>query len=108
MQGRPLSKLLKGEINTHRNSIYSEFYNSNFQYSPPPWATMVRTERYKLSIYHSLGGWGELYDLEKDPWEFENLWDNRSARGLKAEMQALMIARMSETVDPDPMQKCNW
>jgi arylsulfatase A-like enzyme len=69
---------------------------------------MVRTERYKLSIYHSLGGWGELYDLEKDPWEFENLWDNRSARGLKAEMQALMIARMSETVDPDPMQKCNW
>jgi arylsulfatase len=108
MQGRPLTKLLRGETITHRTSIYSEFYNSNFQYSPPPWATMVRTERYKLSVYHSLGGWGELYDLKKDPSEFDNLWDNRSARNVKAEMQALMIARMSETVDPHPMQECNW
>ncbi|HXE10877.1 MAG TPA: sulfatase-like hydrolase/transferase [Bryobacteraceae bacterium] len=108
MQGRPLTNLLKGETSTHRGSIYSEFYNSNFQYSPPPWATMVRTERYKLSVYHSLGGWGELYDLKKDPSEFDNLWDNRSAGNIKAEMQALMIARMSETVDPHPMQECNW
>ena len=108
MQGRPLTKLLRGETNAHRTSVYSEFYNANFQYSPPPWATMVRTERYKLSVYHSLGGWGELYDLQKDPFEFDNLWSNASARGIKEQMQALMIARMSETVDPHPMQECNW
>ncbi len=108
MQGRPLTKLLKGETDSHRASIYSEFYNSNFEYSPPPWATMVRTERYKLVVYHSLGGWGELYDLEKDPWEFSNLWDDGNARGLREQMQALMIARMSETVDPYPLQECSW
>jgi len=108
MQGRPLTKLLKGETSVHRGSQYSEFYNSNFQYSPPPWATMVRTERYKLTVYHSLGGWGELYDLQKDPSEFNNLWDDRSAGGIKGEMHALMVARMSETVDPHPMQECNW
>ncbi len=108
MQGRPLTKLLKGETDEHRTSVYSEFYNSNFSYSPPPWTTMVRTKRYKLTVYHSLGGWGELYDLEKDPSEFENLWEEPRARGVKAEMHALLVARMSETVDPHPMQECNW
>ncbi|MGH9438352.1 MAG: sulfatase family protein [Terriglobia bacterium] len=108
MQGKPLTKLLRGQADTHRTSVYSEFYNSNFHYHPPPWATMVRTERYKLSVYHSLGGWGELYDLKKDPWEFENLWDHRSAQSIKHELQALMVARMSETVDPHPLQECSW
>lgn len=108
MQGRSLTRLLKGETTLHRDSVYSEFYNSNFVYSPPPWATMVRTRRYKLSVYHSLDGWGELYDLEKDPWEFENLWDDPGARGIREEMQALLISRMSETVDPLPIQHCSW
>jgi len=34
---------------------------------------MYRNERYKLVIYHG-HGLGELYDLEEDPGEFENLW----------------------------------
>ena len=108
MQGRSLTKLLTGESDAHRSSVYSEFYNANFEYDPPPWATMVRTERYKMFVYHSLGGWGEMYDLEKDPWEFRNLWDERGARSIKQELQALLIARMSETVDPDPLQRCSW
>jgi arylsulfatase len=108
MQGKTLTKLLKGETDTHRTSAYSEFYNSNFNYDPPPWATMVRTERYKLFVYHSLGGWGELYDLRNDPWEFENLWGNPNARSIREELQALLIARMSETVDPLPLQRCSF
>lgn len=108
MQGKSLTKLLTGQTDAHRSSVYSEFYNANFEYDPPPWATMVRTERYKMFIYHSLGGWGEMYDLEKDPWEFRNLWDERGVRNIKQELQALLIARMSETVDPHPLQRCSW
>ena len=37
------------------------------------YATMFRDERYKLVVYHTHDK-GELYDLENDPWEFENLW----------------------------------
>ena len=34
---------------------------------------MYRTERYKLVVYHDHNV-GELYDLQEDPWEFNDLW----------------------------------
>ena len=48
-------------------------------------AASVRTERHKLSYYHNLGT-GELYDLQKDPGEVQNLWASASAKDVRAEM----------------------
>jgi uncharacterized sulfatase len=36
---------------------------------------MHRTGRYKLVLYHSLNK-GELFDLDLDPREHRNLWNN--------------------------------
>ena len=36
---------------------------------------MYRTGRYKLVVYHR-DELGELFDLENDPHEFDNLWDH--------------------------------
>ena len=36
---------------------------------------MYRDTRYKLVVYHSQG-LGELYDLEEDPWEYRDLWND--------------------------------
>ena len=39
------------------------------------YATMIRTRRFKLVNYHGLDC-GELFDLETDPNEFDNLWND--------------------------------
>lgn len=46
---------------------------------------MHRDERYKLVVYHG-HGLGELYDLQEDPWEFHNLWDDPGWGALKHEL----------------------
>jgi hypothetical protein len=107
MQGRSLTSLLTGRTTRHRDSVYCEFFNSGFLYNPPPMALCVRTEGHKLSYYQSLNT-GELYDLEKDPAETNNLWDSSSARALREEMMRLMLSRMVRTVDPIPERNCPW
>jgi arylsulfatase len=70
-------------------------------------ATSIRTSKAKMTVYHSLNS-GELYDLEKDPGEVRNLWDDPNARGAKEELSAKLIARMAETIDPLPVRRSGW
>jgi len=79
MQGRSLLPLLNGAVTTHRQFVRSEYYHTLM---PSPangfegsYGTMLRTDRYKLAVYHG-HGWGELFDLQADPDEFENRWDD--------------------------------
>ena len=70
-----------------------------------PGSVHLRTyidERYKLTVYHSRE-YGELFDLEADPREIDNLWDNPAAQDLKGElMQHLVFAEMAKDSLPMP------
>ena len=46
---------------------------------------MLRDARFKLVMYHGIG-LGELYDLDQDPGEFDNLWDDQDHSELKQQM----------------------
>lgn len=107
MQGRSLTGLLTGKTTTHRDSVYSEHFDSSFLYDPPPMAASIRTARYKLSYYHNLG-MGELYDLQKDPGEVKNLWASAQNKDIRQEMMEKLMGRMVETVDPLPERKTPW
>jgi arylsulfatase len=109
VQGRSLWPILKGEADLahHRDDVYCEYYNANQRYEVPAHVTMVRTDRYKLSVAHGQGT-GELYDLDEDPNETYNRWDDPAYREIKDEMMLRLCDRMAWTVDPLPEREAPW
>jgi arylsulfatase A-like enzyme len=90
MQGRSLMPILTGDAGAdeHRDYVRSEYFDAldpQFTNGDGAYATMHRTRRYKLTVYHG-HNLGELYDLHEDPYEFENLWDDPSSQDIKREL----------------------
>ena len=86
-QGTSLRPILSGGASPdhHRDSVRSEYFDAlakEFCNGNASFATMYRTKRYKLVVYHR-DNLGELFDLESDPYEFDNLWDDPAAAGIK-------------------------
>ncbi|MDR2552149.1 MAG: sulfatase-like hydrolase/transferase [Treponema sp.] len=108
MQGKSLVPLISGAAAGHHESVYCEYLNAMpWQKGPPAFATMTRTERYKLVTAHSAGG-GELYDLGEDPGEHRNLYGDPAYTGVKVEMLERLLRHWSRTADPLPPRKAAW
>jgi len=86
LQGRSLVPILTGEQapDHHRDAVRCEYYDA-LDLPDGTLATMFRDEKHKLVVYHG-HDLGELYDLEADPDEFENLWDRPAAQSTKLEL----------------------
>jgi arylsulfatase len=110
MQGQSLWPLLTGEapLGHHRDDVYCEYYNAMTGHTDPaPHLTMVRSDRHKLVAVHGADG-GELYDLETDPNETHNLWDDAAHRDAKMQMLERLCDRLAWTVDPLPLREGPW
>ena len=59
------------------------------------------TERWRMSIRED-ADWGELFDLENDPLEIANRWDDPSAREARADLFERMARRMMALQDRSP------
>ncbi len=75
MQGRSLLPLLIPEEIPWRNAIYYHYYEYPGAHSVKRHYG-IRTDSYKLiHFYHDIDQW-ELYDLENDPAEMQNIYDD--------------------------------
>ena len=87
--GRSLVPLLTGTATPWRSSILLEYYtDAVFPRTLTMGYTAVRTERYKYIRYKELQGMDELYDLEADPFEMQNLIDTARGRAVLPELTA--------------------
>jgi choline-sulfatase/uncharacterized sulfatase len=95
--GKDISHLLMGgEGEVHKIGV-TEF----------AWSKSVRKGRYRLVYYppemfpdQYPDGFGELYDLEVDPWEMYNLYFDQAYAGVVGELQRDLLAWLITTTRP--------
>ena len=104
MQGKSLYGLLTGDndLDFHKEVVVTDFNDSlgSSEINNYTQATMTFDGRFKLAIYHSHSGLGELYDLEKDPGEFINLWNDKKYKDLKNNLIARHLDVLMKTIPP--------
>lgn len=94
MQGQSLVPLLKGEQEgDFRDAIYYHYYEYPSVHMVPR-QNGVRTDRYKLIHFYQFGDEWEFYDLDTDPDETMNQYDNP----YYAEEVAMMKEKLQELI----------
>ena len=116
MQGRSLRPLFRGEVPSGwRTSMYYRYWMHLDEYHNVYSHYGIRTHRYKLIYYYAeaLGTSGsleesrppewELFDLEKDPYELNNVYSDPAyadtVKALKTELRRLQLEALDEPVD---------
>jgi arylsulfatase A-like enzyme len=62
----------------------------------------IVTPRWRMTIAHG-DPWGELYDLENDPYEMENLFEDAGHRTVRGELMEKLAYREMELADRSPL-----
>ena len=91
MQGRSFLPVLMGKPPANwRRSMYYRYYHPGHHNVDAHYG--VRTDRYKLIFFNKLNQW-ELYDLQKDPIEMKNVYNDpayqKTVEQLKKELYRL-------------------
>lgn len=103
MQGRSLLPLVQGEQDSWRDALYYHYYEFPNEHMVKKHYG-IRTERYKLiHFYDDIDTW-ELYDLQEDPIELNNLYGQpefgQLIRDLKKRLHGLRIKYRDTTGVP--------
>jgi arylsulfatase len=100
--GRSLLPILTGEAppDRHRDFVRCEYYDA-VDLPDRTWGTMYRDQRWKLNVYHDHAT-GELYDLERDPHEFDDLWDSPEHQAVKCDLLRRSFDASVRAIDYGP------
>lgn len=103
-QGRSLMPLIDGEMDKVYDSVLIEDdqQRTYFGYNQPPRIRTLVTKRWRMTMSHGVT-WGELYDLENDPDEIINLWDDDAHATIRGELMETLARRQMELVDRSPL-----
>jgi arylsulfatase len=112
VQGRSLMPLLRGgaDPHVHKSGAASEFHDScqfNEGTDGPTQSVMSCDGLYKMVTYrgHDLG---ELFDLDVDPGEFTDLWDDPAHQSLKLEVMQRHVDAIMGSIGAGPRRSIRY
>jgi N-acetylglucosamine-6-sulfatase len=85
VQGRSLVPVFKGKAREWRKSVYYAYYEVGEHAVPQHFG--VRTHRHKLIYFPATNEWN-MFDLQKDPGEMVNVYENPEYREVRTAMSA--------------------
>lgn len=104
MQGRSLVPVLGGAADATHDAVLIEEEGQRiyFGFDQPVRMRSLVTHRYRLSVYDG-ADWGELYDLEEDPHEIRNLWNEAAMRETRHALVERLSRAMISATDFSPL-----
>ena len=107
MQGRSLKAVLENEGRTPedwRKAAYYHYYEYPAEHSVKRHYG-IRTNDFKLiHFYNDIDRW-EMYDMNADPHEMNNIYDNPSYAGVRDSLVTLLRQTQEEYGDTDPDER---
>lgn len=97
LQGYSFADLLKGKnVPWSRKAVFYEYYwEAAFPQTPTTFA--VRTDRYKYITYNGVWDINELFDLQSDPYEMNNLIRDPAYRQIGIELKNELFKWLEQT-----------
>ncbi len=104
IQGESFRKLVGGTEKKWRDAIYYTYYEYPGEHKVKRHHG-VRTDRYKLiHFYYDIDKW-ELYDLEKDPTEMNNVYGNSKYKKVQQQMHKKLTEVRAKYKDSDEIDQ---
>ena len=87
----------------HRDEVMIEFNDNaaKFGFERPARVRSLITKHWRLSMYRDQD-WGELYDLDNDPNEIHNLWDDVDYQLHKMQLTERLVHQLIHQMDESP------
>lgn len=99
MQGESFFSLINGTEKEGRDAIFYHYYENGEHAVSPHFG--IRTKRYKLiRFYKRVEGW-ELFDMEKDPRELHNVYNDPAYQKLIPELKKQLVQLVDQLKDTD-------
>ena len=96
-EGLDFSPLLRGQKIPWRDAIFGQYDLHNLGLA---YMRMIRTGNWKLVRHHHANELDELYDLQNDPGETRNLYNDAQHRTTREELQRKLTAWQQRINDP--------
>lgn len=113
MDGRSMAPLFAGDQEDWRDRIFYEyFWEPSFPQTPTMFA--VRTDRYKYIFNYGVWDANELYDLQEDPDEVNNLIRSEAHTEIALELKQALFDWLEETnglqipLKAPPARRIDW